>query len=83
MDTDEFPVNPGIISQFSLFFSCERVSVISTELTSIPKNCIFWHGSNTDFLRFIEKPEEDISECPLQVSASPSRKPAAEYGPEK
>ena len=38
------------------FFSLGRVSVISIELTSIPKNCIFWHGSSTDFLRFIKKP---------------------------
>ena len=27
--------------------------------------------------------EEDISECPLQMSALPSRQPSAEYRPEK
>ena len=38
------------------FFSCGRVSVISIEFISIPKNCIFWHGSSTDVLWFIRKP---------------------------
>ena len=40
----------------SSFFSCGKVTVISNDLISIPQNCIFWHGSSTEFLRFIRKP---------------------------
>ena len=56
MEVDDFPRESWHCCTIFPFFYCGRVSFISIELISIPKNFIVWHGSSTDFLRFIRKP---------------------------
>ena len=53
MEVDDFPSRSWHCFTIFSFFSWGKVSVISMELTFIPKNCIFWHSSSTDFLWFI------------------------------
>ena len=55
METEDIPSRSWYCFTIFPFLSCGSVSVTSIELTSIPKNAIFWHGSSTEFLLFIKK----------------------------
>ena len=80
-----FPVDPGIVSQSFLFslgegsvsFLWSWLSYQKIVYSDIVQVLIF-----CDLSKNLNS-EEDISECLLQVSVPPSRKPSAEYLPKK
>ena len=78
-------VDPGIVSQSSLFFLLEGSVSFLLSWLPYPKIVYSDMAQALTFCNLLKNldSEEDISECPLQMSALPSRQPSAEYRPEK